>query len=98
MRKVLASVLTVAALSLAAQPAMAGEGHEQGEKIFKKKCAMCHALERKKVGPAVAAMSTDTALLHQVVTHGRNMMPAFSGKLSTAEIDAVVAYLRSKHK
>lgn len=98
MKKVLASMIAIAALSLAAQPAMAGEGHEQGAKIFKKKCKMCHAMDRKKVGPAVTAMSTDATVLKQTISNGRKMMPNFSKKLSADEIDAVVAYLQSKQK
>jgi mono/diheme cytochrome c family protein len=98
MKKAWISMFAVAAFGLAAQPALAGEDHELGEKLFKKKCAMCHKVEKKKVGPAVVDMSTDEAVLHDVISNGRNMMPGFSKKFSAAEIDAVVAYLRSKQK
>jgi len=86
---------TIAAVGLLASPAFAADAPD-GAKIFKSKCAMCHKIDTKKVGPAVKAMNTDAEVLRSTITDGRKMMPKYSGKLSAEEIDAVVAYLKSQ--
>lgn len=63
------------------------------QQLFKQKCSLCHAIDKKKLGPAVNAMSSDEASLRQAVTRGRNSMPGFANKLTRAEIDALVDYL-----
>jgi len=90
MNKIFVLTMTAALAALAAQPAMAGE---DGAKIFKSKCAMCHALDKKKFGPAVRDMNADNAVLKETVTNGRKSMPKFGKKLSAEQIDAVVEYL-----
>ncbi|HXH71963.1 MAG TPA: cytochrome c [Mariprofundaceae bacterium] len=90
MNKTIALVMIAGFAALAAQPAMA---NELGEKIFKSKCSICHAIDKKKVGFAVKDMNADNAVLKDVVTNGRKAMPKFGSKLSAEEIDAVVAYL-----
>jgi len=86
---------TIAIAALFASPAIASDVPD-GASIFKKKCAMCHKIDKKKVGPAVKAMNTDAEVLRSVIADGRKMMPKYSGKLSAEEIDAVVAYLKEQ--
>ncbi|MDQ6973033.1 MAG: cytochrome c [Mariprofundaceae bacterium] len=90
MKKTFAIMIAAACLGLGSQAAIAGP---DGAKIFKKKCAMCHKIDKKKVGPAVKDMNKDNAVLKATITNGRKMMPKFSKKLDAAEIDAVVAFL-----
>jgi len=90
MKKTFAIMIAAACLGLGSQAAIAGP---DGAKIFKKKCAMCHAIDKKKVGFAVKDMNKDNAVLKATVTNGRKLMPAFGKKLSAEEIDAVVEYL-----
>ena len=92
MKKTFAIMIAAACLGLGSQAAIAGP---DGAKIFKKKCAMCHALDKKKTGPAVKDMNKDAAILKAMVTDGKGMMPGFGvkNKLDAEEIDAVVAYL-----
>ena len=90
--KILAAV---AVAGLLATPALASDMPD-GAKIFKKKCSMCHKIDKKKVGPAVKAMNTDAEVLRSTIADGRKMMPKYSGKLSAEEIDAVVAYLKEQ--
>ena len=78
-------------------PAIASDAPD-GANIFSKKCAMCHKIDKKKVGPAVKAMNQDTEMLRSVIENGKKMMPKYSGKLSAEEIDAVVAYLKEQQK
>lgn len=93
MRKIIVLSIAAALTALAAQPAMASE---DGKKIFKSKCAMCHKVDKKKFGPAVKDMNSDNAVLKEVVTNGRKSMPSFAKKLSAEQIDAVVGYLASQ--
>jgi len=92
MKKTFAIMIAAACLGLGSTSAIAGP---DGAQIFKKKCAMCHAVDKKKTGPAVKDMNKDAAVLKDVVTNGREgkMMKGYSGKLSGEEIDAVVAFL-----
>ena len=61
--------------------------------LFEKNCSLCHALDKKKLGPPVKAMKGDAEVLREVIIQGRNVMPSFKGKLSSVEIDALVKYL-----
>ena len=93
MKNVTKILAAIAVAGLLATPAFASDAPD-GAKIFKSKCAMCHKVDKKKMGPAVKAMNTDAEVLRSVVAEGRKMMPKFSGKLSAEEIDAVVAYIK----
>ncbi len=71
---------------------------------YKAKCAMCHGADGKggKMGtrdfasPEVKA-ETD-AQLTDIITKGKGKMPSYSGKLSDADIQGMVAYVRSLAK
>jgi len=65
-------------------------------KLFKKKCAICHAVDRKKVGPALKNMNCDPKVLKATIINGRKMMPKFGKKLEEVEIVALVKYILSK--
>ncbi len=93
MKKIVHTALALAALSLVAAPTWADDMPD-GAKVFKKKCKMCHAIHKKKVGPMVASMNTAPEVLKTTITNGRKRMPKFGHKLSEAEIDAVVAFIQ----
>jgi len=63
------------------------------KKLFKQKCTLCHAIDKKKLGPAVKVMSKDAKVLHQIISKGKKSMPAYGGKLSAVQMDALVNYL-----
>ena len=77
-----------------------------GEKIYKAKCAACHGATGDASTPTAKAMKardfcsdevkkeTD-AEFTDIITKGKNHMPAFSGKISDADIKDVIAYIRS---
>lgn len=82
---------------------------QSGVDIYKAKCQMCHGadgLGNTAIGkmfkivslkdPAVRKSSN--AALEAVVKGGKNKMPAFAGKLSDAQIGAVVGYIRTLEK
>ncbi len=90
MRKHLAVLsLTTAVLSM---PGFASTNPD-GRSLFTSKCAMCHGIGQKKLGPAVKSMSPDPKVLRITIAKGRNAMPGYAGKLKSAEIDALVDYL-----
>jgi cbb3-type cytochrome c oxidase subunit III len=72
-----------------------------GEAIFKANCSSCHTLAAAgstgTVGPnldQIASTLTLAIVTHQV-TNGGGVMPAFKGKLSPAQIQAVAKYVSS---
>jgi cytochrome c2 len=97
MKNTLKILAALAVMGMMSTPAIASDTPD-GAKIFKKKCAMCHKVDKKKVGPAVKAMNQDAEMLRSVIVKGKKMMPKYSGKLSAEEIDAVVAYLKEQQK
>jgi len=93
MKKTFLFIAAAACFGLTSQVAMADVN---AEKIFGKKCKMCHKIDRKKVGPAFKNMNSDPAVLKAAITDGRKMMPKFKKKLSEEEIDGMVAFIISK--
>ena len=93
MKRIIQTALALAALSLVAAPTWADDMPD-GAKVFKKKCKMCHAIHKKKVGPMVASMNADPEILKATITNGKRRMPRFGHKLSEEEIDAVVAFIQ----
>lgn len=99
-------VTTAAMLGLFAG---AGYAQDSGATLFQSRCQMCHGADGRadtptgkafKVpnlhDPAVAKMSD--ADLTSVITKGRNKMPAFGTRLSSPQIDSLVAYIRTLQK
>lgn len=93
-------LMALGALGLTLSPALASDSID-GEKLFIKKCKMCHAVDRKKTGPSLVSMNQDESVLRDVITNGsskKRMMKAYGGKLSDEQIDALVRYIRSVQK
>jgi cytochrome c6 len=99
----------VAILFLAASivaPAFAQTG---GADIYKAKCAMCHGADGLGSTPAGKALKAasfkdpaivkapDTELIG-IVTKGKSKMPSYAGKLTDAQIKAVIGYIRTLQK
>ncbi len=93
MKKSYLILAAAACFGLSSQIAIAGI---DADKIFSKKCKMCHKIDKKKIGPAFKDMNADPAVLKATITNGRKMMPRFGKKLSGEEIDAMVAFIQSK--
>ena len=80
-----------------------------GADTYKAKCQMCHGADGLGSTPAGKAMKarafnapdvlkeSDTDLA-AVIKNGKNKMPAFTGKLSDAQITNVVAYIHTLQK
>ena len=80
-----------------------------GADTYKAKCQMCHGADGLGSTPAGKAMKarafnapdvlkeSDTDLM-AIIKNGKNKMPAFTGKLSDAQITNVVAYIHTLQK
>jgi len=76
---------------------------------YKAKCAMCHGADGKGETPAGKKMGAhdfaspevqkaSDADLIAITTKGKNKMPAYSGKLSDADIKDLIGYIRQLAK
>jgi mono/diheme cytochrome c family protein len=71
----------------------------QGKQIFTSNCGGCHTLKdaatNGQVGPDLDQLKPAKAVVVRQVNNGGGQMPAFKGKLSDAQINAVAAYVSS---
>jgi cytochrome c6 len=96
--------LVLVAISLTVFSATATRAQGAGATLFKTKCAVCHGPDGtgspmgKKLGvrnlASAEVQSQSDAQLVEVVTKGKNKMPAYDGKLKADEIKELVAYIR----
>lgn len=105
------SIITVLALSIliVAPSAIAGGGGPDGSVIYKSKCAMCHGpdgagqttmgknLKLRDLRSASVQTQTDVQLT-KWISDGKGKMPAYKAKLTPADIDALVGFVRSIKK
>ena len=98
-----------AAGALRLRPAQGGQAAVSGRDVYRARCAACHGAAGRGDGPAAAAMNprpssfadsarrqatTDFAM-GEVIQHGRRSMPAFGRTLTRAQIDSVIAYVKT---
>jgi mono/diheme cytochrome c family protein len=71
----------------------------QGKQVFTQNCKGCHTLKDAgatgSVGPNLDDLQPDQATVVRQVNNGGGPMPAFKGKLSDAQINAVAGYVSS---
>lgn len=95
-------LVTTLALALA-MPALAAE---DGAAVYKAKCTTCHAADGSGSTPAGKSMKvrdlrsadvqkqTDLQLT-DVIAGGKGKMPGYGKQLSTPQIQALIAYIRT---
>jgi mono/diheme cytochrome c family protein len=70
-----------------------------GKQIFTQNCGGCHTLADAgtsgQVGPNLDDLKADQSTVQRQVTNGGGRMPAFKGRLSAQEIQAVATYVSS---
>jgi cytochrome c oxidase cbb3-type subunit 3 len=105
--RVLSQGVVLAGLSaICTVPALA---QNAGETLFKTKCAACHGPDGKgevPMGKKLGARNLSLgevqgqldAQLTDIVTKGKNKMPAYDAKLTKAQIGELVAYIRELGK
>ena len=96
MKKFVVAVVALAIIT-GALPVLA-DATPDGAALYKAKCAMCHGADGKGKTPLATAevqkMSNDE--LAKVTSDGKPpKMPAYKGKLTPEEIQAVVAHIKS---
>jgi mono/diheme cytochrome c family protein len=72
----------------------------QGRQIFAQSCGVCHlqpTLGSKTYGPLLdkATAAGNDEALRIIIANGTERMPAFKYYLKPAEVDAIIAYVRS---
>jgi mono/diheme cytochrome c family protein len=77
----------------------AAAAEASGEAVFIENCGGCHTLAAAgtngTVGPNLDQLMPGIARVEEQVRNGGGRMPAFEGKLSDAQITAVVEYVSS---
>ncbi len=83
-------------VSAAASPALEGEA-ERGHSLFDRNCAHCHGDDaRGDEGPSLYDLKKTDARITRIVKEGiKGEMPRFGAKLNAADIQALIAYLRT---
>lgn len=102
-------LLTLAAYSFGS-PLQSGSQNPAADSLFTKNCATCHGKDgkaktfkaklnhaRNLTDPEWQTSVTDERLFNSI-TNGRGHMPAWGKKLTEAEINSLVAYVRQLKK
>jgi mono/diheme cytochrome c family protein len=73
------------------------QGSASGRQLYMRACARCHGADaRGKNGPRLVGKSLSQDEIERTVTDGRPpKMPAFGKQLSSTQVKAVAAYVRS---
>jgi cytochrome c6 len=106
MRRI-AVVFLAVAVAILVMPAVARAADApDGAALYKAKCAMCHGAD----GKGQTAMGKNLHLkdlgsedvqkmkgedIEKLIVNGKGKMPAYKGKMSEEEIDAVVKFIRT---
>jgi mono/diheme cytochrome c family protein len=93
---------TVLAGPAFAQPASdkLDDSQQLGQRLFNQSCRVCHAkpqLTSVQYGPVVSrdSLGGDARVIREVIANGTPRMPGFKIHFQPAEIDAIVAYLKT---
>jgi mono/diheme cytochrome c family protein len=83
-----------------AQPSDLNETQLLGRQVFAQSCGICHlqpSLGVKTYGPLLnkAAAAGNDEVMRAFIVNGTDRMPAFKYYLKPAEIDAIIAYVRT---
>jgi cytochrome c oxidase subunit 2 len=94
-------VLPLAACGGDDAPSDAAGGDASGQEIYEANCARCHGPNGEGgVGMPLGDGAVEDSLTLEgqieVITDGRNAMPAWGGQLSAEEIEAVAVYEREE--
>jgi mono/diheme cytochrome c family protein len=103
------AIKAAAVLLLAALVSMPAIAQTSGADTYKAKCAMCHGADGLAATPMAKTMkvmsfkdpdmvkATDAQFIAST-TNGKGKMPAYTGKLTDAQIKDVIAYIRTLQK
>jgi mono/diheme cytochrome c family protein len=96
----LLALLAVAAPAGYAQQADLTDKQLRGRQVFAQSCGVCHlqpSLGVKTYGPVLnkAATGGNDEAMRAFIVNGTERMPSFKYYLKPAEIDAIIAYVRT---
>jgi mono/diheme cytochrome c family protein len=95
-------LLWLAPVAAAAQPVGGGAGDQQklGMRLFDQSCRVCHT-KPQLISPQYAPVLSMNTLggkedvMSDVISNGTPRMPGFKYQFKPAEIDAIVAYIKT---
>ncbi len=92
--------LAAAAPAAYSQQSALSETQLLGRQVFAQSCGICHlqpSLGVKTYGPMLnkAATAGNDEVMRAFIVNGTDRMPAFKYYLKPAEIDAIIAYVRT---
>ena len=85
-----------------AAPAVSATEVASGEKLYQANCSPCHQANRQGMAPVIPSLvgivgRVGAAHIHSVTTTGimtgKVNMPSFTGKLTSGDVDKIIAYL-----
>jgi len=93
-------VLALAAATAHAQQSTLNETQQLGRQVFAQSCGICHlqpSLGVKTYGPVLnkATAAGNDEVMRAFIVNGTDRMPAFKYYLKPAEIDAIIAYVKT---
>src|SRR5271170_6716155 len=96
---VLTVVLAVSKVA-AAQGNARSDQEKLGERLFDQSCVVCHKIPQLGVTAYAPTLSLNTLggnadAIHEVIGDGTSRMPGFKIQFAPAQIDAIVAYVKT---
>jgi mono/diheme cytochrome c family protein len=75
-------------------------GHQLGMRLFNQSCRVCHTkptLLSPQYGPTLSmnTLGGDAGIMREVIRNGTPRMPGFKYDFNAAQIDAIVAYIKT---
>jgi mono/diheme cytochrome c family protein len=75
-------------------------GQQLGMRLFNQSCRVCHTkptLLSPQYGPTLSmnTLSGNAGIMHEVISNGTPRMPGFKYDFNSAQIDAIVAYIKT---
>ncbi len=85
---------------VSAQPTALNEQQRLGQLLFTQSCAVCHLKPQITANLFGPALSKDSAggrddVMREVIMNGTPRMPGFKLNFEPAQVDAVIAYLKT---
>ncbi len=105
MQKLFLSFIAASILCFMALPTTT-QAQSDPSKLYKTNCALCHSADGSGDSPSGKALhakdlrseevqkQSDEAL-SEIISKGKNKMPAFGGKIKPDDVKGLVAYIRS---
>jgi mono/diheme cytochrome c family protein len=83
-----------------AQDGASADHVKLGERLVNQSCVVCHMKQQITSGTYAPALSSDTLggkpdVIREVISNGTPHMPGFKYQFAPAQIDAIVAYIKT---